>query len=306
MFTRVGMGVLAVPSCFWCGLLVLILLDVVFQHRNDFDCRLPQRRAILDAADIAGLKCLKLMNETAAAALNWGLPKSMDFPEEGAAPKHVLFYDMGYSCTQACIVAYHKSKMTVVASAYDRELGGKQFDMAMINHLAKEWKEKTKLDVLSNPKSLYRLAAQVDKVKQQLSGYNSQAKLPINVECMQDDRDFASFIDTDTWIEITQTLCEKALGPVKQVINDAKLTFDQIEDVEVIGSATRSPLVTNVLRDFLGKEPKRTMNSEEAVSKGCALQAAMISPNFRVREFSILDSTPYAIAMSWTKGEQQV
>ena len=85
---------------------------------------------------------------------------------------------------------------------------------------------------------------------------------------------------------------------------DSKLRFDQIDEIEVVGSATRSPLITNALRDFLGKEPKRTMNSEEAVAKGCALRAAMISPNFRVREFSILDSCPYAIALSWSSAQQ--
>jgi heat shock protein 4 len=225
--------------------------------------------------------------------------------------------------------------------------------------LAAEWKTKTGLDLLNNPKALYRLSVAVDKVKQQLSGYTSTAKLPVNVECMQEDRDFASYIDTDTWTEMTRSLCERALEPVKAAISeclcprhvasncvarfyvysesrtrtermcldswllvillvyddcghfaalrcagDSKLRFDQLDEIEVVGSATRSPLITNALRDFLGKEPKRTMNSEEAVAKGCALRAAMISPNFRVREFSIMDSCPYAIALRWSSSQQ--
>jgi len=263
-----------------------------------------QRRGVLDAATIAGLNVLRIMNETAATALCWGLPKSLEFPEDSATPKNALFFDMGHSSTQVCVVAFTKSKMTVLASAFDRNLGGRDFDMAMLNHFAAEWKTKTGLEILSNHKAKLRLLVAIDKVKQQLSGYTTLTKLPVNVECLQNDRDFSSFIDTDTWASITQGLINRAMEPVKTVLREAKVTFDSIEEIEVVGSATRSPLVVGALRDFFGKEPKRTMNSEEAVAKGCALQAAMISPNFKVREFSIADSTPYAIALSWSATAQ--
>eukprot|EP00285_Hemiselmis_virescens_P017845 CAMPEP_0173379466 /NCGR_PEP_ID=MMETSP1356-20130122/2399_1 /TAXON_ID=77927 ORGANISM="Hemiselmis virescens, Strain PCC157" /NCGR_SAMPLE_ID=MMETSP1356 /ASSEMBLY_ACC=CAM_ASM_000847 /LENGTH=841 /DNA_ID=CAMNT_0014332803 /DNA_START=62 /DNA_END=2587 /DNA_ORIENTATION=- len=259
-----------------------------------------QRRAVLDAAEIAGVKCLRLMNDTTAIALNWGLPKSMDFDDE--KPKHVLFYDMGYSATQCCIVAFTKTKMTVLASAFDRELGGRHFDKCMLDYFAVQWKEKTKLDLYAAPKSVFRLEVQVDKIKQQLSGYSSNTKLPCNVECMQEDQDFHSSIELDAWLEMTKPLVDRCLEPVKQLFAATKLTFDQVEEVEVVGSATRSPLIVNALKDFLGKEPKRTMNSEEAVSKGCALNAAMLSPTFRVRDFGIVDCTPYSIALGWTPG----
>lgn len=85
---------------------------------------------------------------------------------------------------------------------------------------AAEWKAKTHLDIFSNHKALYRLGVAVDKVKQQLSGYTSTVKLPINVECLQDDRDFASHIDTDMWTEMTRSLCERALEPVKAAISE--------------------------------------------------------------------------------------
>uniref|UniRef100_A0A7S0YHN0 Uncharacterized protein n=1 Tax=Hemiselmis tepida TaxID=464990 RepID=A0A7S0YHN0_9CRYP len=261
-----------------------------------------QRRAVLSAAEIAGVKCLRLMNDTAATALNWGLPKSMDFPDDTAAPKHVLFYDMGYSATQCCLVAFTKTKMTVLASAFDRELGGRHFDRCMVDFFAEFWKTKTKLNLFDNPKSVFRLETQVDKIKQQLSGYSSNTKLPCNVECLQDDQDFHHSIELDQWVEMTKPLIDRCLEPVKQVIAATKLMFDQVEEVEVVGSATRSPLVVNALKDFLGKEPKRTMNSEEAVSKGCALNAAMLSPNFKVRDFGIIDCTPYSIALGWTPG----
>jgi heat shock protein 4 len=85
-----------------------------------------------------------------------------------------------------------------------------------------------------------------------------------------------------------------------QVVADAKVTFDQIDVIEVVGSATRSPLITNAIKEFFGKEPQRTLNAEESVCKGCALMGAMLSPNFKVRDFAVVDSTPYAIALSWS------
>jgi len=259
-----------------------------------------QRRAMLDAATIAGLNVLRLMNETAATALCWGLPRSLELPDDGGNPTNALFFDMGHSSTQVCIVAFTKSKMTVLATAFDRNLGGRDFDNALLEHFAAEWKSKTGLDIRANPKVPLRMLAAIDKVKQQLSGYSTYTKLPVNIECLQEDRDFASYLDTDTLTEVVKPLLERAVEPLKQVVADSKLTFDSIHEIEVVGSATRSPLVVNAIQEFFGKEPKRTMNSEEAVSKGCALMAAMISPNFRVRDFQVQDSTPYSIALAWS------
>jgi len=259
-----------------------------------------QRRAVLDASMIAGLNVLRLLNETAATALCWGLPKTMDLPEDSATPKHVLFLDMGHCCTQVCLVAFTKGKMQVLASAFDRNLGGRDVDMSILNHFAVQWKEKKKLNLLENPKAVLRLLAAIDKVKQQLSGYTSAAKLPVNVECLQDDQDFSSSLTTEELTELMGDLLVRLLEPCKKVVADAKFTFDQIDVIEVVGSATRSPLILNALKEHFGKEPQRTMNSEEAVSKGCALMGAMLSPNFKVREFAVVDCSPYPISLSWS------
>jgi heat shock protein 4 len=259
-----------------------------------------QRRAVLDASSIAGLNVLRLLNETAATALAWGLPKTMELPEDSATPKHVLFFDMGHSTTQVCLVAFSKSKMTVLASAFDRNLGGRDVDMKILNLFAAQWKEKRKLNIHESPKAVLRLITAIDKVKQQLSGYNSSVKLPVNVECLQDDYDFTSSLSTEELTELTEDLVARALEPCKKVVNDAKLSFDQIDTIEVVGSATRSPLITNALQSHFGKVPQRTLNSEEAVAKGCALMGAMMSPNFRVREFAVADCSPYPISLSWT------
>jgi len=259
-----------------------------------------QRRAVLDASNIAGLNVLRLLNETAATALCWGLPKTMDLPEDSATPKHVLFVDMGHSCTQVCLVGFTKGKMSVLASAFDRNLGGRDVDMKILNFFAAQWKEKKKLNLHESPKAVLRLLAAIDKTKQQLSGYTSAAKLPVNVECLQDDHDFSSSLSTDELTELMTDLLVRLLEPCKKVVTDAKFNFDQIDVIEVVGSATRSPLITNALKDHFGKEPQRTMNSEEAVSKGCALMGAMLSPNFKVRDFAVADCSPYPISLSWS------
>eukprot|EP00960_Hanusia_phi_P062262 765103-Hanusia_phi.AAC.5 len=163
-----------------------------------------ERRAVLDAATIAGLNVLRLMNETAAAALCWGLPKSLELPDDSAPPKNVLFFDMGHSSTQACIVAFTKSKMTVLASAFDRNLGGRDFDWAVLEHFAAEWKASKKLNLLESPKAVLRMMGAIDKVKQQLSGYASYGKLPVNVECLQEDHDFSGMLDTDTFATLVK------------------------------------------------------------------------------------------------------
>ena len=248
----------------------------------------------------AGLNVLRLLNETAATALCWGLPKTADLPEDSATPRHVLFFDMGHSSTQVCLVAFTKGKMSVLASAFDRNLGGRDVDHKILNHFAAQWQEKKKLNIHESPKAVLRLVAAIDKVKQQLSGYTSSVKLPINVECLQEDHDFSSSLSTDELEALVADLMVRALEPCKKVVTDAKLTFDQIDVIEVVGSATRSPLVTNAIKTHFGKEPQRTLNSEEAVSKGCALMGAMMSPNFKVREFAVVDCTPYPIALSWS------
>ena len=259
-----------------------------------------QRRAVLDASNIAGLNVLRVLNETAATALAWGLPKTMDLPEDSAPPRHVLFFDMGHSSTQVCLVAFTKGKMNVLASAFDRNLGGRNVDMKILETFAAQWKEKKKLDLHESPKAVLRLLSAIDKVKQQLSGYNSSAKLPVNVECLQEDHDFSSSLSTDELQDLMSDLVQRALEPCKKVVADAKLTFDQIELIEVVGSATRSPLITNAIREHFGKDPQRTLNSEEAVSKGCALMGAMMSPNFKVRDFAVADCSPYPISLSWS------
>ena len=122
----------------------------------------------------------------------------------------------------------------------------------------------------------------------------------LSLYIVQDDHDFSSSLSTDELQELCADIIQRLLEPCKKVVTDAKLKFEEIDVIEVVGSATRSPLVQGALKEHFGKEPQRTLNSEEAVSKGCALMGAMMSPNFKVRDFAVVDATPYAISLSWS------
>merc|ERR1719460_2667781 len=153
---------------------------------------------MLDAAAIAGLNCLRLMNDTTAAALSYGIYKT-DMPAD--KPTHVAFVDCGAMDTTVSVVSFVKGKLTVLSTACDRHLGGRDFDMILANHFAAEWKEKHKIDAKSNKKAMYRLLQACEKTKKVLSA-NPQA--PINIECFMDDIDVKGMMDRDAFLELAE------------------------------------------------------------------------------------------------------
>merc|ERR1719267_109325 len=150
-----------------------------------------ERHAMLDAAAIAGLNCLRLMNDSTAAALAYGIYKT-DMPADKTT--HVAFVDVGAMDTTVSIVAFVKGKLTVLSTACDRHLGGRDFDMILANHFAAEWKEKHGIDAKTNKKAMYRLLTAAEKTKKVLSA-NPQA--PINIECFMDDIDVKGMMERD-------------------------------------------------------------------------------------------------------------
>lgn len=149
-----------------------------------------QRQAILNAAKIADVNVLRLINEPTAAALSYGLPRMHEYADD--TPTNVIFFDMGHSQTTASMVSFTKSQIKVLASAFDRNLGGRDFDEVLVQHFAAEFLAKTKIDIRSTPKSMHRLRSGVEKLKVQLSG---NRKMPINVECLYEERDFSSSME---------------------------------------------------------------------------------------------------------------
>lgn len=254
-----------------------------------------QRRAVLDAAEIAGLNALRLINDTTATALGYGITKT-DLPEQDQPARHVAFVDIGYSDFQCAITALNKGKLVVKSTACDRNFGGRDFDYALAQHFATEFKTKYKIDVAANPKANFRLLTSVEKLKKILSA-NTQA--PLSVESIMNDIDANSSLTREEFEGLIAPLLERTAVPLQKALDDAGLTIDQIDAVELVGGSTRIPALKTRISEFFGKPLSFTTNQDEAVARGATLSCAILSPIFRVRDFSITDINAYPIDICW-------
>ncbi|WVZ00715.1 hypothetical protein V8G54_026784 [Vigna mungo] len=252
-----------------------------------------QRRAVLDAATIAGLHPLRLFHETTATALAYGIYKT-DLPENDQL--NVAFVDVGHASMQVCIAGFKKGQLKVLSQSFDRSLGGRDFDEVLFNHFVAKFKEDYKIDVLQNARACLRLRAACEKLKKVLSA-NPEA--PLNIECLMDEKDVRGFIKRDEFEQLSLPILERVKGPLEKALAEAGLTVDNIHMVEVVGSGSRVPAINKILTEFFKKEPRRTMNASECVARGCALQCAILSPTFKVREFQVNESFPFSISLSW-------
>ena len=257
-----------------------------------------ERHSMLDAAKIAGLNCLRLMNDCTAAALSYGIYKT-DMPTDKET--NVAFVDCGAMDTTVTIVSFVKGKLTVKATACDRHFGGRDFDMILAKHFAAEWKEKHKIDALTNKKAMYRLLTAAEKTKKVLSANPSA---PINIECFMDDIDVKGMMDRSEMLEVAEPFLARLDGIMAEALQLSGLTQAEITSCEVYGGTCRIPAVQDRVAKFFQKEHvSKTLNFDECVAKGCALQCAMLSPAFKVRDFSVNDVTLYPIALTWSSSK---
>ncbi|MCJ1228001.1 adenyl-nucleotide exchange factor sse1 [Toensbergia leucococca] len=254
-----------------------------------------QRRSLMDAAEIAGLKLLRLINDTTATALGYGITK-LDLPTAEEKPRRVAFVDIGHSNYTCAIVEFKKGELAVKSTAYDRHFGGRNFDKALVDHFAKEFKEKYKIDINTNPKALVRVAAAAEKMKKILSA-NAQA--PISIESLMNDVDVSGMMKREELEELLKPLLERATAPLEQALAEAKLKIEDIDAVEMVGGCTRVPSLKDRISKFFNKPLSFTLNQDEAVARGCAFSCAILSPVFRVRDFSVHDIVNYPIEFNW-------
>lgn len=254
-----------------------------------------QRKAMADASQIAGLNCLRLMNDTAAIALGYGIYKT-DLPEKEKDPVKVLFVDVGETSTNISAVAFQKGQLKVLGTAHDSHLGGRNFDDVLVEHFSKEFVTKYKIDVATNPKALIRLRVQCEKVKKILS---ANAEAPLNIDNLMNDIDVRSNMDRKTFEGLSTELLERVTIPIKRLLEEIGLKPEDFSSIELVGGGTRLTSVSRVVTELLKRDTSRTLNSEEAVCRGCALQCAMLSPVFKVREFLVNDITKFPIRLSW-------
>ncbi|KAK5796204.1 hypothetical protein VI817_005489 [Penicillium citrinum] len=254
-----------------------------------------QRRAMIDAADIAGLNALRLVNDTTATALGYGITK-LDLPGPEEKPRRVAFVDIGYSDYTATIVEFRKGELNVKSTAYDRHFGGRDFDYALTEHFAEEFKEKFKVDIRTHPKAWARTLAAAEKLKKVLSA-NPQA--PMSIESLMEDTDVRAMVKREELEEMVRPLLNRLTVPLEQALAEAKLKPEDIDYIEMVGGCTRVPAIKDTISKFFGKGLSFTLNQDEAIARGCAFCCATLSPVFRVRDFAIHDIVNYPIDFTW-------
>uniref|UniRef100_A0A8D1HDD4 Heat shock protein family A (Hsp70) member 4 like n=1 Tax=Sus scrofa TaxID=9823 RepID=A0A8D1HDD4_PIG len=255
-----------------------------------------ERRSVMAAAQVAGLNCLRLMNETTAVALAYGIYKQ-DLPPLDEKPRNVVFIDMGHSAYQVAVCAFNKGKLKVLATTFDPYLGGRNFDEALVDYFCDEFKSKYKINVKENSRALLRLYQECEKLKKLMSANASD--LPLNIECFMNDLDVSSKMNRAQFEQLCASLFARVEPPLKAVMEQANLQREDISSIEIVGGATRIPAVKEQITKFFLKDISTTLNADEAVARGCALQCAILSPAFKVREFSITDLVPYSITLRW-------
>jgi heat shock protein 4 len=256
-----------------------------------------QRRAIIDAAEIAGLRLLRLINDTTAAALGYGITK-LDLPAADEKPRRVAFVDVGYSDYSCSIVEFKKGELAIKGNAYDRHLGGRDFDRALVEHLQKEFLGKYKIDIFTNPKALTRVYAAAEKLKKVLSA-NQQA--PLNIESLMNDIDVRAMITRQEFEAMTQPLIDRIDVILEQALAEAKINKEDIDIIEVVGGGSRVPAIKERIQSYFSKPLSFTLNQDEAIARGCAFSCAILSPIFKVRDFAIQDIINYPIEFAWEK-----
>ncbi|XP_043697364.1 heat shock 70 kDa protein 17-like [Telopea speciosissima] len=260
-----------------------------------------ERKGLLQAAELAGINVLSLINEHSGAALQYGIDKN--FSNES---RHVIFYDMGSSGTYAALVhfsAYSAKEYGKTVSVnqfqvkdvrWNAALGGQHMELHLVEYFADEFNNQVGngVDVRKSPKAMAKLKKQVKRTKEILSA-NTMA--PISVESLYDDRDFRSTITREKFEELCGDLWEQSLIPVKELLKHSGLKVDEIYAIELIGGATRVPKLQAKLQEFLGrKDLDRHLDADEAIVLGSALHAANLSDGIKLnRKLGIIDGSSY-------------
>merc|ERR1712159_600127 len=230
-----------------------------------------QRQATKDAAVIAGLNCLRIINEPTAAAIAYGLDKKTS----SAAEKNVLIFDLGGGTFDVSLLTIEEGIFEVKATAGDTHLGGEDFDTRMVDHFLTEFKRKNKKDISSNPRAMRRLRTACERAKRTLS---ASAQTGVEIDSLFEGVDFFSSITRARFEELCSDLFRGTLDPVEKVLRDAKMDKRSIHEVVLVGGSTRIPKVQQLLSDFFnGKELCKSINPDEAVAYGAAVQGAVLT-----------------------------
>jgi len=263
-----------------------------------------QRRAVLNSCKIVGIGGVqRLMHENTATALAFGIFKDIrkEFTEE--KPTNVMFIDFGASAYTVTIAAFEPGKLIIKSFNCDEDLGGRDFDDLIGNWIAQKFVEKygKKLSgkPQDKPKVMLKILAAAEKAKKTLSPQGVQ-EASINLECLMDDLDFNVKLKASEYEEICAPLIAKLEGPIQKTLAEAKIASGELSSVEIVGGTTRIGFIKKKMLEILKvKTLSTTMNADEAVSRGAALQSAILSPRFKVLPYEIVEYVPLPIKLSW-------
>jgi len=253
-----------------------------------------QRQSTKDAGTISGLNVLRIINEPTAAAIAYGLDNASKMAHKG---QNVLIFDLGGGTFDVSLLTIEEGVFEVKATAGDTHLGGEDFDNRLVEHFKEEFKRKYKKDLTGNDRALRRLRTACERAKRTLSASTTAT---VEIDSLYEGIDFNSSITRARFEDLCGDYFRNCLGPVEKVLKDAKMGKGDIDEVVLVGGSTRIPKVQQLITQFFnGKEPCKSINPDEAVAYGAAVQAAILTGagNEATKDILLIDVTPLSLGI---------